>query len=99
MKILLIPGALEAIQNENGMTDQEFAEYIGISRSQLWRILLPKDDKRFSLGQDVIAKLLQRFPNRKFEELFFLDLLSHECDEIQQEYKLESPHVSQLNTG
>ena len=76
----LRPEVLERLQQDLRMTDQEFADTIGISRSSLWRAKLPTEDNRFSLGQDVIIKVLHRFPNLTFDDVFFLDKLSHECD-------------------
>jgi hypothetical protein len=80
VRVLLKPGVLDELQHEMKMTDQEFAEYVGVSRSQLWRAKLPPTDKRFSLGQDFIAKVLAAFPSHVFEDIFFLDRVSHECD-------------------
>jgi hypothetical protein len=80
MRVLLKPGVLDDLQHEMMMTDQEFAEFIGVSRSQLWRAKRPPTDKRFSLGLDFIAKVLASFPSRTFEDIFFLDNLSHVCD-------------------
>jgi predicted transcriptional regulator len=77
---LLRPEVLDKLQQDLNMTDQEFAETINISRSSLWRAKLPAEDNRFSLGQDVIVKVLNRFPNLTFDEVFFLDKVSHECD-------------------
>lgn len=81
MKVLLKTDVLDTLQKELEMTDQEFADYIGISRSQLWRAKRSPRDKRFSLGQDFIAKTLGRFPEHAFEDIFFLEHVSHECDE------------------
>lgn len=53
------------------MTEQEFADFLGASRSSLWRAKLPVDDNRFSLGQDVMAKILKNFPEKSFEDIFF----------------------------
>ncbi|MGZ0050183.1 hypothetical protein [Brevibacillus gelatini] len=80
MRVLLKPGVLDNLQTELKLTDQEFAEFIGVSRSQLWRAKLPPHDKRFSLGQDFIAKILNAFSSNTFEDIFFLDQVSHECD-------------------
>lgn len=79
MRIVPKPGELEQLQKEKNMTDQEFADFLGTSRSSLWRAKLPPEDERFSFGQDVMAKILKKFPNKTFEELFFLDQVSHEC--------------------
>jgi hypothetical protein len=80
MKVFLRQDILESLQKELDMKDQEFADYIGVSRSQLWRAKMPPNDKRFSLGQDFIAKVLNSFPTYTFEQLFFLDEVSHVCD-------------------
>lgn len=70
MRIIPKPEVIETLQKEMNMTDKEFAKYIGASRSSLWRAKLPPDDDRFSLGQDVMAKILKKFPEKKFEDLF-----------------------------
>ncbi|BAH44554.1 hypothetical protein BBR47_35770 [Brevibacillus brevis NBRC 100599] len=80
MTVILKPGVLDNLRNDMKMNDQEFSEFIGVSRSQLWRAKLPAVDKRFSLGKDFIAKVLAAFPNRTFEDIFFLDKVSHVCD-------------------
>ncbi|WP_163854575.1 helix-turn-helix domain-containing protein [Paenibacillus elgii] len=80
MKVLPKPNIFEKLQKETGMKDKEFADYLGVSRSQLWRAKLPPNDKRFSLGQPFIAKVLNRFSEYAFEELFFLDRVSQGCD-------------------
>jgi hypothetical protein len=81
MRVLLKQGVLDVMQKEREMTDQQFAEFVGVSRSQLWRAKLTPTDKRFSLGQDFIAKILKSFPKYSFEDIFFLDDVSHACDE------------------
>ncbi|MBG9943898.1 hypothetical protein ABE237_15665 [Brevibacillus formosus] len=80
MKVLLKPGVLDDLRHKLKFTDKRFAEFIGVSRSQLWRAKLPPSDKRFSLGEDFIAKVLSAFPDHTFEDIFFLDDLSHLCD-------------------
>ena len=79
MRIIPKPGELEKLQKEKDMTDQEFADFLGTSRSSLWRAKLPPEDERFSFGQDVMAKILKKFPHKTFEELFFLEQVSQEC--------------------
>ncbi|HYE69548.1 MAG TPA: hypothetical protein VEA58_13105 [Anaerovoracaceae bacterium] len=83
MRVLLKHGVLDSKQIEFKMTDKEFADFIGISRSSLWRAKLPADDGRFSLGQDVIAKVLNKFDDLTFEDVFFLDPLYHGCDKTK----------------
>ncbi|CAH1202926.1 hypothetical protein PAECIP111891_02147 [Paenibacillus allorhizoplanae] len=80
MKVILKPGVLENLQKELNMNDQEFADHIGVSRSHLWRAKMPISDKRFSLGQDFIARVLNTFSGFTFEEIFFLNQLSQDCD-------------------
>jgi transcriptional regulator with XRE-family HTH domain len=75
---LLRTEALDNIQKELGLNEQDFAEHLDISRAQLWRARLNPEDKRFSLGQDFIAKILDKL-KRPFEEIFFLDQVSQAC--------------------
>lgn len=79
MKVLLKKDVLNKIQEDLKMTDQEFADYIGVSRSQLWRANMSPKDKRFSLGNEFVASVLSTFQEKKFEDLFFLGSVSHEC--------------------
>lgn len=56
-----------------GLTDLEISKKMGISTTQLWRVRLPDNDPRHNdPGTDFIAGALRAFPDRKFEELFFL---------------------------
>lgn len=80
MKVLLKSDILDDLRHGMKLTDQGFAKFLGVSRSQLWRAKLPPNDKRFSLGQDFIAKVLSAFPEHTFEDIFFLDQVSHSCD-------------------
>ncbi|MCZ8520162.1 MULTISPECIES: hypothetical protein [Paenibacillus] len=73
MRVVLKKNIICELQSESGMTDQNFAVHIGISRSQLWRAKLPSTDKRFSLGHDFIAKVLHTFHDKKFEQLFSIE--------------------------
>jgi hypothetical protein len=82
MRVLLKNGVLEKLQKELNMKDKQFCEHIGVSRSQLWRAKMSPDDRRFSLGQDFIAKILNAFSELMFEEVFFLDEVFHECDNV-----------------
>ena len=85
MKVLLKKNSLNDIQKKLKMTDQEFAHHIGVSRSQLWRANMPYKDKRFSLGNDFIAAVLDTFQEKKFEDFFYLGQMSHECDGCREE--------------
>ncbi|MGO4953067.1 hypothetical protein [Paenibacillus sp. DRB1-1] len=87
MKVAPLPGVLQQLQDTVDMTDEKFAEYLETSRSSLWRAKLPVDDSRFSLGQDVMAKILKKFPEMKFEELFFLVKLSQGCYKNESEVR------------
>lgn len=79
MRVIPKPGILNQLQEDKKMTEQEFADFIGASRSSLWRAKLPVDDSRFSLGQDVMAKILKNFPDKSFEDIFFLEKASQVC--------------------
>jgi hypothetical protein len=80
MKVLLRVDKVNKIQKKKDLNDGEFAYFIGVSRSQLWRAKMSPSDKRFSLGQDFIAKMLKAFPDCTFEDLFFLNDVSHARD-------------------
>ncbi|WP_342477399.1 winged helix-turn-helix domain-containing protein [Paenibacillus sp. FSL H7-0350] len=79
MRVIPKPGILNQLQEDKKMTEQEFADFLGASRSSLWRAKLPVDDNRFSLGQDVMAKILKNFPEKSFEDIFFLEHVSQVC--------------------
>ncbi|WP_438498543.1 hypothetical protein [Paenibacillus sp. IHBB 3054] len=79
MRVIPKPGILNKLQEDKKMSEQEFADFLGASRSSLWRAKLPVDDNRFSLGQDVMAKILKNFPDKSFEDIFFLEKLSQVC--------------------
>ena len=55
------------IEMQEDRTEQEMADYLGISRTQLWRI--KRGD--CSAGNDFIAKVLEKFPKSKFQDIFF----------------------------
>ena len=67
---------LDALKKLQGsMSDAEFSRKIGVAQSTLFRIKLPDDDERHcDPGEIFIAKILNAYPNLKFEDLFFLDL-------------------------
>lgn len=65
------PGALELLQG--CFTDSEFADKIGIDRTMLWRIKTGRNKP----GQEFIARILTAYPNKRFEDIFFLDRMSH----------------------
>lgn len=57
-----------------GFTDNELSKIMNISTTQLWRVRLPDTDPRHNdPGADFVAGALRAFPNKKFEDLFFLD--------------------------
>lgn len=62
-------------------TDQEFADYLGVSRSQLWRI----KTERCSAGPVFIEKVLKAFPDTSMSDIF----LSHSVP--LKEHKRERP--------
>lgn len=48
--------------------DKSVAEFVGVSNSTIWRI---KHDKMLP-GNEFISKILEAFPTKSFEELFFI---------------------------
>lgn len=65
------PGALEELQGQQ--TDAEFAAFIGIDRTMIWRIKTGRNRP----GQEFIARVLAAYPDKSFEDIFFLDGASH----------------------
>ena len=63
----------EYIKEKKIKKDIDVAKNMGISQVQLWRVRLPDDDPRHNdPGNDFIAGVLKLFPDKKFEDLFFL---------------------------
>jgi transcriptional regulator with XRE-family HTH domain len=74
LKIKLRVDVLERLQTEKKWTDTELAKQMGISRSRLWRAKLPESHSEYcSPGESLIIGVLKAFPERKFDDLFFLD--------------------------
>ncbi|MBN6186358.1 hypothetical protein P4S93_16435 [Aneurinibacillus thermoaerophilus] len=74
MKLKLRVDVLEKLQQEKGWTDTQLAKQIGISRSRLWRAKLPEDHLEYcSPGENLITGVLAAFPDKKFDDLFFLE--------------------------
>lgn len=73
MIIKLNVKAFDNAAKSRGWTDVELAKEMGISTTQLWRVRLPEEDPRHNdPGKDFIAGALRAFPEKKFDELFFL---------------------------
>ena len=65
----MVKAYLKALLRLQGdMSDLEFCEKTGVSRTQLWRIKTGKS----SVGADFIAKILKYYPEETFESLFFI---------------------------
>lgn len=47
----------------------QFANKLGISRTQVWRVL----NFKCNPGTEFIARFKQAYPKEKFEEYFFID--------------------------
>ncbi|MCI1696272.1 hypothetical protein [Aneurinibacillus aneurinilyticus] len=74
VKIKLRVDVLEKLQREKQWTDTELAKRMGISRSRLWRAKLPEDHTEYcSPGESLITGALLAFPEKSFDDLFFLD--------------------------
>lgn len=73
-KIKLKISEVNEAQQKLKFTDTKFAKYIGISRSRLWRARLPESHQEYCTpGEDFIAGILRAFPNKSFDDFFFLD--------------------------
>jgi transcriptional regulator with XRE-family HTH domain len=73
MKIKMKVDVLEQLQKEENLNDTQLAERMGISRSRLWRTKLNDSHPEYcSPGESLIIGTLNAFPNKKFEDLFFL---------------------------
>lgn len=74
MKIKLRVEVLESLQKERGWNDKELAKRMEISRSRLWRAKLNEDHPEYcSPGKSLIAGALKAFPEKSFDDLFFLN--------------------------
>ncbi len=58
---------LEILQGE--LSNKAFAEALGLDYTHLWRV----KSGRTNPGEDFIAKVLNAFPRKKFDDLFYLD--------------------------
>ncbi|HJV46600.1 MAG TPA: hypothetical protein VJ824_12875 [Bacillota bacterium] len=75
---------LEKLQGK--LTDAQFSRKIGVSQSTLYRIKLPPTDGRYSApGETFIAGVLNAFPKKRFEHIFFLDCNLQVCKKNQKE--------------
>lgn len=73
LKIKLRVDVLEELQEKNNWNDTELAKQMGISRSRLWRAKLPENHNEYcSPGESLIVGAMKAFPDKKFEDLFFL---------------------------
>lgn len=61
--------SFEELMREESLSATKFAEKVGISRSQFWRIL----NERSSVGEGFISKFKRQYPNEPFEKYFFSD--------------------------
>jgi transcriptional regulator with XRE-family HTH domain len=76
MRIKLNLDAFNSAQQEKGWSDTELAQKMNVSTTQLWRVRLAEFDARHNdPGKNFIAGALTAL-DKKFEELFFLDLRS-----------------------
>jgi transcriptional regulator with XRE-family HTH domain len=83
LKIKLRVKVLEQLQNEQGWTDTKLAKQMGISRSRLWRAKLPEDHNEYCTpGEKLINGALKAFPNKTFDDLFFLENV---CSDVHKE--------------
>jgi DNA-binding XRE family transcriptional regulator len=72
--ILLKKDIFKNLQESCGkQEDTSMAEFLGVSRSTVWRIRTGK----MQPGPDFIAAVLNKFPEKRFEDVFFCQ---NNCD-------------------
>jgi hypothetical protein len=59
---------LKQLQEERGISDAALASMASLNPSQIWRV----KEGRCNPGPDFIAGLLNAFPDKNFDDLFFL---------------------------
>ena len=59
---------LKKLQKEQGISDAVLASMASLNPSQIWRV----KEGRCNPGPDFIAGLLNAFPDKSFDDLFFL---------------------------
>lgn len=67
-KISLKIEYLRQLQEERGISDAKLASMASLNPSQIWRV----KEGRCKPGPDFIAGLLNAFPDKTFDDLFFL---------------------------
>jgi hypothetical protein len=74
VKLKLRVDVLEYLQKQMEWSDTELANRLGISRSRLWRAKLPTSHPEYcSPGEALITGILKTFPEKNFDDLFFLE--------------------------
>lgn len=61
--------AFDKLFDTENLSTVKFANNLGVSRSQVWRILNNKSNP----GEEFIAKFKAAYPTKLFEEYFFID--------------------------
>ena len=61
--------AFDKLFDTENISATKFANNLGVSRSQVWRVLNGKCNP----GEEFIAKFKAAYPTKLFEEYFFID--------------------------
>lgn len=75
MALILNVSEFSKLQNKHSLNMSKTAEALGVSRSQLWRILNGLSNP----GEQFIAGFKKAFPEENFDKFFLLEVL-HEAD-------------------
>jgi transcriptional regulator with XRE-family HTH domain len=67
-KIVLKSEYLKELQEERGITDVALAKLAFLNPSQIWRV----KERRSNPGPEFIAGILNAFPDKNFNDLFFI---------------------------
>lgn len=57
------------LELQGDMTEAEMADKLNVSRSHLWRL----KKKNSAVGQEFIMKFKNTFPNKSFDDYFFIE--------------------------
>ena len=67
--ILINKALFDTLLQEEKLSIAKFANYLGISRTQAWRVL----NQKCSPGEEFIAKFKRAYPKKMFEDYFFVN--------------------------
>jgi transcriptional regulator with XRE-family HTH domain len=95
-KVLLKTEYLKRLQDERGISDAALAEMASLNPTQIWRV---KQGKCYP-GSEFIAGILSAFPDRTFDDLFFLakPLQVRRARQVHQTHRASKDSITAANT-